>query len=87
MVRVWDEAAVQQLIDDETEESLILEYKSAGSLGKQERKKTEITKDVSAMANSDGGILIYGVKEHDEGGQRGTCLSASIRWSELSSLP
>ena len=66
MVEEWNEKTVQQLIDDHTEESQGLEYKRADSLSKQNNKKTEITKDVSAMANSDGGKLIYGVKEYDE---------------------
>ena len=41
---------------NEIEENLHLDYKSAGALSKIDRKKDEITKDVSALANSDGGI-------------------------------
>ena len=63
MAQTWDEARVQQYIDDGTEESLTLDYKAAGALGKTDGKKREITKDVSAMANSDGGIIIYGLTE------------------------
>lgn len=63
MAQAWDEARVQQYIDDEIEESLNLDYKAAGALQKKDGKKREITKDVSAMANSDGGIIIYGVTE------------------------
>ena len=63
MADVWDEARVQQYIDDGIEESLNLDYKAAGALAKTDGKKKEITKDVSAMANSDGGIIIYGVTE------------------------
>ena len=58
------EADLAQLIKDEIEESLTLDYKAADALGKSDAKKTEITKDVSAMANSAGGILIYGIREH-----------------------
>lgn len=63
MAQTWDEARVQQYIDDAVEESLTLDYKAAGALSKQPKKKTEITKDVSAMANSDGGLIIYGLIE------------------------
>ena len=34
-------------------------------MDKDDKKRTEITKDVSAFANSDGGIIIYGVSEKD----------------------
>ena len=63
VTEVWDEARVQQYIDDRVEESLNLDYKAAGALGKTDGKRREITKDVSAMANSDGGTIIYGVTE------------------------
>lgn len=66
MSHVWDEARLQSFIDNSVEESLTLEYKGAGSLALSDSKKKEITKDVSAMANSAGGLLIYGLKEHSE---------------------
>lgn len=59
----YEEADIIQLIEDGIEESLNLEFKSADSLGKQDGKKKEIAKDVSALANSDGGIIIYGLRE------------------------
>jgi hypothetical protein len=62
----WEQATVQQHINDQIQESLTLEYKAAAGLGKSDGKKKEITKDVSAMANSAGGILFYGVAEHKE---------------------
>mgnify|MGYP006428416677 CR=1 FL=1 len=42
-----------------------MEYKRAESLKKTDGAKKEITKDVSAFANSAGGILIYGISEYD----------------------
>ncbi|ANH61435.1 AlbA family DNA-binding domain-containing protein [Dokdonia donghaensis] len=54
---------LNSLIENKVEENLNLDYKAAGSLDKQNNKTTEISKDVSAFANSDGGILIYGIKE------------------------
>ena len=52
---------LEDLINNEVEENLHLDYKSAGSLSKEDKKKAEITKDVSAFANSDGGIIVYGI--------------------------
>ena len=63
MALTWDEARVQQLIKDQIEESLNLDYKAAAALDKTPGKRKEITKDVSAMANSDGGRIIYGLTE------------------------
>src|SRR5829696_4992355 len=65
-MEAWDEAKLQTLIDNFVEESLILEYKSAGSFALTDSKRKEITKDVSAMANSAGGTIIYGLKEYTE---------------------
>ena len=57
---------LEKLISDKVEENLQLEYKAAEALGHSEPVKKEIAKDVSAMANSAGGILIYGIKEYDD---------------------
>jgi hypothetical protein len=54
---------IESLILNGIEESLHLEYKEAGALGSSEHQKKEISKDISAFANSDGGMIIYGVKE------------------------
>lgn len=66
----WNEKNLQELINDQIEENLNLEYKSADSIGKSEGKKKEISKDVSSMANSAGGTIIYGIKEYDEESKR-----------------
>ena len=66
----WDQIAIQQLIDDQIQESLSLEYKAADALNKSDGKMKEITKDISAMANSSGGTIIYGIKEYDTPGQK-----------------
>ena len=62
----WNQLIIQGYINNLIEESLTLDYKSSEALGKTDAKKKEITKDVSAMANSAGGIIFYGVKEYDE---------------------
>lgn len=65
MSKIWNQAILQQYINDQTQESLTLEYKSADALAKSDGKMKEISKDVSAMANSSGGVIIYGIKEYD----------------------
>lgn len=52
---------IHKLIQDQVQEGTYLEYKDSRAL--DPGKKEEISKDVSAFANSDGGILIYGVAE------------------------
>ena len=73
---MWDEKKLQSLINDEVEENLLLEYKGAGAIGRTDGKKKEISKDISAMANSAGGIVIYGITEFDSAEKR-----HSAQWS------
>ncbi len=70
MARNWTEAKLRNLISGEIEESLTLEYKSAEALERSDYKKKEITKDVSAMANAAGGLIIYGIGEFSESDRR-----------------
>lgn len=63
---MWTLERINQYIEDGIEENIHLDYKGAGSLSKNGEKKKEISKDVSAFANSDGGTIIYGVREYDE---------------------
>jgi len=57
---------IEGYIREQVEESLYLEYKSADAFGRGDGKKKEIAKDVSAMANSAGGVIVYGIKEFDD---------------------
>ncbi|WP_292948596.1 ATP-binding protein [Olleya sp. UBA1516] len=56
---------LENLINDQIEESINLDYKSARSLDKADGKKRELAKDISAFSNSDGGIIIYGIEEEN----------------------
>jgi predicted HTH transcriptional regulator len=59
----YDIEFIESLIKNEIEESINVDFKSAGALSKLDAKKKEISKDISAFANSNGGIIIYGVDE------------------------
>lgn len=59
-------ADLQSLIDNEIEESTELEYKRSFGINKENNKwKIELAKDVSAMANANGGTIIYGIGEKE----------------------
>jgi len=66
---MWSQEIIKQYIVDQVQENLNLDYKAAGAFSKDGRDKDEkikdISKDVSAIANSQGGLIIYGVKEFD----------------------
>jgi predicted HTH transcriptional regulator len=53
--------SIESLIQNRVQESLHLDYKM--SMAIDDSKRDEIAKDVSAFSNSDGGLIIYGVKE------------------------
>ncbi|GGB98602.1 AlbA family DNA-binding domain-containing protein [Dyadobacter sediminis] len=61
----FTEQDILSVIDSKLEESINIEFKSSGSLSFDSISKKEMSKDVAAMANSDGGIIFYGIKEID----------------------
>lgn len=63
MFENFDEKELHSLILNKTEESLHLDYKKAAALDKNPNIKFNISKDVSAFANSNGGTIIYGITE------------------------
>jgi len=62
----YTEQDINDLISNKVEESINLEFKSSGSLGFEDNKKKELSKDVSSFANSYGGIIIYGIEEKNQ---------------------
>jgi len=60
----WQESDLLALISSGEKESLILEYKACDALGPSDGKKNEVSKDVSAFANSAGGTIVYGMVEN-----------------------
>lgn len=63
---MWDEKRVLRYVEAPVQESLELEYKGKGALVNSEDAKTKIARSVSAMANSAGGVIIYGIAEDKE---------------------
>jgi len=66
----WNVSRLDSMISSKIEENLSLDYKAADAIDDADKKKREITKDVSAMANSNGGTIIYGMAEHVEEAKR-----------------
>jgi hypothetical protein len=60
---ITDRADFQKMVDALIEETLTLEYKASPSLTRDSKNVDELCKDVSAMANSAGGQIIYGIEE------------------------
>ncbi|MFO0217350.1 MAG: helix-turn-helix domain-containing protein, partial [Burkholderiales bacterium] len=54
----WTEADLVRLIEGRASESLTLDFKACEALSPTDSKKNELRKDVAAMANSAGGVLI-----------------------------
>jgi hypothetical protein len=65
-MKITTQSDLQNLINNQIEESLILEYKAAPALENSQGKKKEMSKDISAMANSNGGTIIYGIAEFQD---------------------
>ena len=65
LLKTYTQKEIEKIINSQTEESINLDFKRAGSLNKNDEKKKEISKDVSAFANSDGGLIIYGIEERN----------------------
>lgn len=77
----WNESDLVGLIDDGVEENINLDYKRCSSLQKGNAEKREISKDISAFANSAGGIVIYGMIEENH---KPTAIDAGYDPTEIS---
>lgn len=60
-LRDVEEQDIQRLINDQIEENSYLDYKS--DIDFSEKGKKGLAKDISAFANSSGGVIIYGIEE------------------------
>lgn len=61
----YEVSDLQSLIDNQIEESIHLDFKAGDALSKQPLKKKELSKDIASFANSDGGIIVYGLDEEN----------------------
>src|SRR2546427_12570629 len=60
----WVEADLNALVRDQVGEDVSLEYKACASLQIDDSRKEEVSRDVSAFANSAGGTIVYGMLEN-----------------------
>jgi predicted HTH transcriptional regulator len=68
-VSEWAEADLNELIESDVQESMHLDYKQSRALARKDECRSELSKDVAAFANSDGGRIIYGIIEKDQNPQ------------------
>lgn len=64
----WSKEILENIVLTKEMESNTLEFKSGDDLNEvmksnNNKKNTEFSKDISAMANSNGGDIIYGISE------------------------
>lgn len=59
----FTENDILNILNSRLEESINIEFKSGNALSNTPNHKKEISKDVSAFANSDGGLIFYGINE------------------------
>jgi hypothetical protein len=63
MIELKTKADLQRLVDEALEESLTLDYKASPALSRDGKAPDELCKDVTALANSAGGQIVYGIEE------------------------
>lgn len=88
-LETYTEKDIDYLIKNEVEENIHLDYKRAEALSKDNKAINEISKDVSAFANSDGGIIIYGLSEENHKPKERSFVDGSIftkEWLETKIL-
>ncbi len=70
----WTIENLKELVNNHEEETNTLEFKDAAVLSDarlKSREKGELMKDISAMANSNGGTIIFGIQETKDKDSRG----------------
>jgi predicted HTH transcriptional regulator len=66
MLKLDIKSELEALHTNNVKESLHLEYKASAAIDKRDdNKKLEMARDVSAFANADGGQVVYGITEKD----------------------
>lgn len=63
----WDADSLRTFISAADTERTDFDFKACAALNGTDKKKHEAAKDVSAFANAEGGVIIYGAKEIPDG--------------------
>lgn len=63
-ITAWTRSDLEALVSANEEEGLHLDYKSSAALEKSVLKD-DLSKDVAAFANADGGVVVFGIEEKD----------------------
>jgi hypothetical protein len=74
-IDAWTDATIQQLVADQQAETITVEFKRDLPHSSPSDRR-EVGKDVSAMANSSGGWIVYGVDEKP--GQAGIKVASAV---------
>jgi predicted HTH transcriptional regulator len=82
MIDLKTKADLQRLVEEEFREGLTLDYKASPALSRESKNVDELCKDVSAMANSAGGQLIYGIEE-DRKTHKPSAVDAVSGWDQV----
>lgn len=61
---------LNKLIDCQAQEGFYLEFKRGAALGLSNEQRKELVKDCTAMANADGGMIVYGIEESEVDGSK-----------------
>lgn len=61
---------IQGLIDNRVTESLVLEYKARLPDTRDEAAKEKVVRSIVAMTNAEGGVILFGVDESNENGEK-----------------
>jgi len=59
----WVQTDLENILRDRVGESTVLDYKACEALANNDRNKLDISKDISAFANSAGGTVVFGIDE------------------------
>jgi hypothetical protein len=74
--------SVTRRADEGLEESLTLDYKASPALTREGKAPDELCKDVTALANSAGGQLVYGIEE-DKGTKKPSRVDDGVEDSKI----
>lgn len=71
------EDTIRRLLTDEIPESRVLDYKQALPKDRSEDRR-EFLADVSALANTQGGVIVYGIRERRDSNGRPTGIAEEV---------